>query len=239
VRNVPVVDCHALLGTGETWHTPRRRVNYTAEEILSRAEEAGIDQTCIMAPRSSAYDDANRQIARACEKYPDNFLGFAVHRPQREVGRLRVALMESVRSLGLRGVRVDGPPNRELMDAAAELAIPIIFSPDSSGGAGPARSYHMIASYYPTVSLILPHIGSYRTNQWWAHIEAIDLCKRYAKIYLETSGLARLKYLFGSYAPELDPRIEIYGVRLLKLPAEAEARVLGGNFLDLVNHKRK
>lgn len=244
---MPVVDGHALLGTGESWHGPRRRVDYRADDILNRAAEAGIDQICIMAPRNASYADANRAVARACEKYPGKFIGFAVHSPQREAGRFRPALVEDIRTLGLRGVRVDGTPNRELMEVAAELAIPVVYYPESGGGAGPARSYHMIATYYPTVKFILPHIGSYRTNEWWAHIEAIDLCKRYANIYLETSGLARLKYLemaarelpaerilFGSYAPELDPRVELYGVRLLKLPAEREAGVLGGNFLRLL-----
>jgi predicted TIM-barrel fold metal-dependent hydrolase len=37
------------------------------------------------------------------------------------------------------------------------------------------------------------------------------------------------KLLFGTYAPELDPRVEIYAVKLLKLPAQKEAQVLGGN----------
>lgn len=218
---MPVVDGYALLGQGETWHHPRRRVDYRAEDILHRAVEAGIDQTCVMAPRNASYAAANRHVAQACEKYPGRFIGFSVHSPQREAGRIRPALVEELRSLGLRGVRVDGDPNRKLMDAVAELSIPIVYYPDLSGGATPARSYHMIATHYPTVKFILPHIGSYRTNHWWAHIEAIDLCKRYPNIYLETSGLARFKYLemaaaelpadriiFGSSAPELDPRSE-------------------------------
>jgi predicted TIM-barrel fold metal-dependent hydrolase len=170
-----------------------------------------------------------------------------VHSPQRELGRIRAALIEEIKSMGLRGLRVDGPPNRETMEAVAELRIPVMYYPAEPGGGGPAKWYHMLASSYPTVNFILPHLGSYRTNEWWAHIEAIDLCKRYSNIYLETSGLARLKYLemaarelpadrivFGSSAPELDPRVELFGIRLLKLPPAEEAKVLRGNFVKLL-----
>jgi predicted TIM-barrel fold metal-dependent hydrolase len=242
-----VIDCLAQVGSGETWQAPKRQVNYTPEQILDRTQEAGIDRLCIMAPRNPSYEKSNREVARVCEKYPDKFIGFAVHSPQREAGRIRAALVAEVKSLGLRGLRVDGHPTREVLEVSAELGIPVIYYPDESGGAGPARRYHMIATAYPTVNFILPHLGSYRSRRWWAHIEAIDLCKRYPNVHLETSGIAYLKYLiraakelpaekmlFGSCAPELDPRVEIYSVRLLKLSTAQEAEVLGGNIQRLL-----
>jgi predicted TIM-barrel fold metal-dependent hydrolase len=42
------------------------------------------------------------------------------------------------------------------------------------------------------------------------------------------------KMLFGSYAPELDPRVEMFSVKLLKLPQQSEALVLGSNMQRLL-----
>ena len=76
---------------------------------------------------------------------------------------------------------------------------------------------------------------------------AIGLATRHPNIYLEASGLDGIQYLemaarelpaekiiFGSLAPELDPRVEIHAVRLLKLKAEQETAVLGGNIRRLL-----
>jgi predicted TIM-barrel fold metal-dependent hydrolase len=218
-----------------------RRVDYKVELLLQRAAEAGIDQTCIMAPQNATYADKNRQIADLCEKHPDKLIGFAVHSPQRETGRLREMLLEEVRSMGLKGVKSDGHPTRELLDVVAELRIPIMYCPQGYGGP-PAAMYHEMVMAYTSVNFILPHLGSYRSDTWWAHIDAIDLAKRYSNVYIETSGVLSHRYLvmaaqelpaekllFGSYSPELDPRVEIYAAKLLKLPGAKEAQVLGGN----------
>ncbi len=242
-----VIDCHAQVGSGETWAGPKRTVDYSLKLVLKRAAEAGIDLSCIMAPRSVSYEHKNREVARLGAKYPEKLIGFAVHSPQRETGRLKAMLTQEVREMGLRGLKTDGHPTREILDAVAELGIPVIYYPDSSGGSGPARMFHMMAATYPSVSFILPHLGSYRSENWWAHIETIDLAKRYPNVYIETSGILSHKYLemaardlpaekiiFGSYSPELDPRVEVHAVRLLKLPGHQEAGVLGGNLQRLL-----
>lgn len=103
----------------------------------------------------------------------------------------------------------------------------------------------MIATAYPMVNFILPLLGRYSSRDWWAHIETIDLVKRYPNVYVETSGVAyhefleqavrelpAEKILFGSSAPELDPRVEIHLIRLFK--SKNEDKVLGGNMLRLL-----
>jgi hypothetical protein len=262
-----VIDCHGQAGSGETWAEKTRWVDYKVELLLERAAEAGIDRTCIMAPQNATYAEKNRQIADLCQKHPDKLIGFAVHSPQRETGRLRSMLVEEVRSMGLKGVRSDGHPTREMLDVVAELKIPVMYTPESRDltqatsdraerryltlevirAGPPSESYHMMATLYPSVNFILPHLGSYRSLTWWAHINAIDLVKRYPNVYLETSGVLSHKFLemaaqelpaekllFGTYTPELDPRLEIYAVKLLKLPAPNEAQVLGGNIQSLL-----
>ncbi len=242
-----VIDCHAQVGAGETWFEPKRQVHYDVEFVLQRSAEAGIDHCCIMAPRNSSYEQPNKEVARLCEQYPEKLTGFAVHSPQREAGRLKDLLTQEIKSMGLKGLKTDGHPTREVLDVVAELGIPVIYYPDLKEGAGPARFYHMMAMAYPSVNFILPHLGSYRSEQWWAHIEAIDLVRRYPNVYTDTSGVGSHKYLemairelpvekilFGSYAPELDPRVEIHAVKLLKLPRQQEAEILSGNIRRLM-----
>jgi predicted TIM-barrel fold metal-dependent hydrolase len=137
--------------------------------------------------------------------------------------------------------------NFSLLDVVAELNIPVIYYPDRNEYPGPARAYYMIATAYPSVKFILPHLGAYRSWHWWAHYEAMDLVKRFPNIYVGTSSVISRKYLemaarelpaqrilFGSFAPELDPRVELYSVRLLKLSEPSQALILGGNMQNLL-----
>jgi len=242
-----VIDSDAQIGIGETWGSPPRAVEYKVEALLERSAEAGIDRSCVMAPRNPVYDLPNRQVAEWCEKHPDQLIGFAVHNPQREAGQLRRTLTEEVKAMGLKGVRSDGHPTRELLDIAAELNIPVIYYPDLSEYPGPARAYYMLATAYPSVKFILPHLGAYRSWQWWAHYEAMDLVKRFPNIHVGTSSVISRTYLemaarelppqrilFGSYAPELDPRVEIFSVKLLKLPELSKGLILGSNMQGLL-----
>jgi predicted TIM-barrel fold metal-dependent hydrolase len=248
-----VVDSHALLGEGVTWAEPRRDVNYRVSELLQHSERAGVDRICVCSPRVSDSIAANQFIARTCERYPRKLIGVAVHNPKMEEGRLGDALRKEVRSMGLCAVRSDGHPTRELLDAAAELQIPVIYYPDLADTrnpdwpAGPARWYRSMVASYPQVSFILPHLGQYCSKLWWAHLEALDLVKRYRNVYVDTSGLGSIKYLemavkelptdrilFGSFAPELDTRVAMETIRLMKLPAERYENVIGANMLRLI-----
>jgi predicted TIM-barrel fold metal-dependent hydrolase len=242
-----LVDCHALAGPGKTWAEPEREVDYDLQELLQRGAEAGIQQHCIMPARNETYAEANRRIADLCKQHSGALIGFAAHSPQREAGRLRQMLTEEVKSMGLRAVRSDGHPTRELLDAALELHIPVAYYP---GGRWQELGafYHMPATAYPKVNFIIPHLGQYRSARWPPHMEALDLAKRYPNVYLDTSGIGSLKYLemavkelppdkilFGTCAPEHDPRVEKEALRLLKLPADQYDKVAGGNILRLLS----
>lgn len=241
-----IVDAHAFWGKGRTWDEPSRSVEYRLEELLERGAAAGIDRYCVTSARTDDYPVANREIARLCARNAE-LIGFAAHSPAAEAGRLETLVAQDVDE-GLRGIKTDGPPNRELCDAARRHGLPILYSPRQQAfGLGPARWYHMPAQAYPDVAFILPHLGDYRSLTWYAHIEAIDLAKRYPNVYLDTSGIGAFKYLeqaarelpaekllFGTYAPELDPRVERHAVELLGLTASDEAKILGGNLLRLL-----
>ena len=246
-----VVDCHALFGSGKTWADPTEQsAAYDLKDLLSRGAEAGIDRYCLMPARNDEYREINRQLARVCEKRPDTLIGFAAHSPQREAGRVASMLREEVKSMGLRAARSDGHPNRELMDAAAELGIPVMYYPKVPSGQTISRWLHTLIGTYKTVNFIVPHLGQYHSWAWWGHVETIDAARRYPNLYLDTSGLGSLKYLelavkdlppekvlFGTCGPELDPRVQMETIRLLKLPPAARAKVLGGNILRLLGSK--
>lgn len=242
-----VIDCHAQVGDGVTWMEPKRPVDYKVELLLERAAEAGIDRSCVMAPQNDSYEEANTEVARLCQKYPDKLIGFAVHSPQRETGRLKAMLTEEVRSRGLKGLKSDGHPTREILDVVAELGIPVIYYPVPNPCSELVRMYHLMANTYASVKFILPHLGSYRSARWWVHLEAIDLAKRHPNVYLEATGLDGHQYLemaarelpaekivFGSFAPEHDPRVELHAIKLLKLPDQQEAKILGANIRRLL-----
>jgi hypothetical protein len=256
-----VIDCNTALGEGVTWEPKTRAVNYDPAALLRYSAEAGIQRSCVAPARNKLYREKNKELAQLCEKYPEKFIGFAAHNPQAETGTLRQMLIEEVKSMGLKGLRTDGHPTREALDTAAELDIPVMYYPvlgvrDPSGGpwstgpqvyTGPARAYYIMAKTYPSVNFILPHLGSYRSSEWLAHIEAIELAKRFPNVYVETSGVLSHKYLemavrelpiekivFGSNAPEEDPRVEMYAVELLGLTRKQQTAVLGGNLRRLL-----
>jgi len=244
-----VIDAHALAGKGISWAEPQREVNYDPAELVERSIAAGIDRVCIVSPRSADYPAANQYISNVCSRQPERLIGIAVHHPQREAGRIRQMLDAEVKSLGLRAVRSDGHPTRELLDAASELQIPVIYYPNRKRGAGPGRWYHMIASTYPHVRFILPHLREDCSETWWGHMEALDLVRRYPNIYLDTGGIGSLKYLelaakelpperilFASFAPELDMRVGVESIRLLHLSPERHAAIMGENMLKLLRN---
>jgi predicted TIM-barrel fold metal-dependent hydrolase len=241
-----VVDCHAMAGQGKTWAEPEREVDYRLDQLFERGAEAGIQQHCIMPARNDAYSEANKRVAGLCERHRGKLIGFAAHSPQREAGRLRSLLVDEVKSMGLRAVRSDGHPTRELLDAALELHIPVVYYP-AGRWQELGAFYHMPATAYPKINFIIPHLGQYHSARWSAHMEAIDLAKRYPNVYLNTSAIGSLKYLemavrelapekilFGTCAPEHDPRVEMEALRLLKLTPDQYSKVAGGNILKLL-----
>jgi len=243
-----VIDCHAYAGPGKSWYGPERQVDYKLEELFERGAEAGIDQHCVIPARNETYGEANKLVARLCEKHSGKLIGFAAHSPQREAGRLARALTTEVKSMGLRAVRSDGQPTRELLDAVSELLIPVMYYPSGEDWQQLGHFYHMPAMAYPKVDFIIPHVGQYCSARWPPHIEATDLAKCYRNIYLDMSGVGSFKYvemaarelpaekiLFGTCAPEMDPRVGKEALRLLKLPKESNAKVAGLNLKKLIS----
>jgi predicted TIM-barrel fold metal-dependent hydrolase len=236
-----IIDCHCHAGKGETMSAPW--TSYADPLVtLRRAEEAGISRTVIFPISNPTYEKANREIADIVARYPDRFIGFAKHDPVSEAGKIRAMLTREVREMGLKGLKLHQLPTREVLDAVADLKVPILFHPPK------VADFHQIASLYPEVSFIMAHLGSFASRDYAEHLAAIDLAKRYPNVYLETSSVVFFEYLelavrelppekilFGTDGPLVDSRVELFKIRLLKLPKEHEAKVLSGNILRLLH----
>jgi hypothetical protein len=108
----------------------------------------------------------------------------------------------------------------------------------------------MMAPQYPEVSFVVPHLGSFG-DDWRAHQQVVDQLVRYPNVYSDTSGVRRFDYivqavkragphklLFGSDGPWLHPAVELHKIRLLGLPKEKEALIVGGNSMGLLRMDR-
>ena len=248
-----IIDCNMWMGSGGAWGfvenqasaagATTRQLNYEPEQVIEECQRAGIDRACVIPLRHPEYEAANRYVAEQCARHPDRLIGIAVHSPQREQGSLKKLLTTEIQSMGMKAVRSDGPPTRELLDVARELGIPVIYYPE---GRGVAQSYHMIAGTYPEVTFILPHLGSYG-GSWHLHMEALDLARRYPNVCIDTSAISVPPYLemavkempnerilFASCGPHLDARVAVESIRLLELPKKAHENVMGNNILRLL-----
>lgn len=244
-RKTPVIDCHTHAGTGTTLTAPWTTIA-DPEEILRRNKEAGIDKACIFPISHDTFEEPNREIARIVSRYPGRFIGFAKHDPVREKGRIRAMLLRECRELGLRGLKLHVTPTPEVLDTVAELGIPILWHPRPD-----VSVFESVAKAYPTIDLILAHLGSDLSADWREHLAGIEMARRHPNVYLDTSAVVLTRYLeqavrelgpekiiFGSDEPEVDCRLEIFKIRVLKLPREQEALILGGNMLRLLSKYR-
>jgi predicted TIM-barrel fold metal-dependent hydrolase len=235
-----VIDAHCHAGKGEALAAPWNTFN-DPEVILRHADEAGIDKSIIFPLDNPTYERVNEEIARIAAKYPGKFIGFAKHDPVSEAGRIKQLLTHEVNDLGLKGLKLHKLPTREVLDAVVELKVPVLFHPAK------VADFHMIASAYQQVNFIMAHLGSFASASFAEHLAAIDVARRYPNVYLETSSvihwrclemaareLPREKLIFGSDGPDADSRVELYKIRLLKLPRDHEEKVLGGNVLRLL-----
>jgi predicted TIM-barrel fold metal-dependent hydrolase len=242
-----VIDAHCHAGKG---------INYAKKDptsdpwttyndpkwTLSRAKEVGITQTIIFPINNATYRKANEEIASYVRRWPDKFIGFAKHDSRTEAGKIRKMLRREVRELGLRGLKLHGVPSKEMAETAAELKIPILFHPPNV-----SDSLEVVHSY-PEVSFILAHLGSFASRNWNEHVRAIEASKKLANLYLDTSSVVFFTYLeraarelppekliFGSDGPLVDSRVELYKIRLLKLPKLKEQLILAGNITRLLS----
>jgi predicted TIM-barrel fold metal-dependent hydrolase len=238
-----IIDCHCHAGKGDgltgPWDTAAPLRDY-----LRRADAAGIARTVLFPAFHSDYAVANRQVGRIVASNPGRFYGFALVHPQRDEGRVAELIRESVQRFGFVGIKVhrhDARITREVCEVARSYALPILYDV-----MGDIASVELLATEYPNVTFIIPHLGSF-ADDWKAQMGLIDHLVRHPNIYADTSGVRRFdllvqavqragpgKILFGSDGPWLHPGLELAKVRALSLSPIGEQLVMGNNFLKLI-----
>lgn len=237
--------CHAGKGDGLTgpWDTDAPLGDY-----LRWADAYGIGRTVLFAAFHSDYAAANRQVARMVAARPDRFWGYAFVHAARDRGRVLALVREAVERFGFRGIKVhrhDARITREVCQAARAYRLPVLYDV-----MGEVSAVELLASQYPDVRFIIPHLGSF-ADDWRAQTAMIDHLVRWPNVYTDTSGIRRFdilraavrragarKFLFGSDGPWLHPGVELEKVRALGLSPRDEALVTAGNLLRLLARVR-
>lgn len=238
-----VIDCHCHAGKGDRMTAPWNTVA-PLKHYLRRARAAGIDKTIVIPPFHSNYAEANDQLGRLVARYPDRFVGFAFVHATRDAGRILEMIGQARKKWRCRGIKVhgfDAMPTREVCEAARRFGLPMLVDVVNR-----PEVVDMLAPQYPDVNFIIPHLGSY-TDDWKAHQQVIYQIARYPNVYADTSAVRQFDYLvqaikragprkllFGSDGPWTHPGLELHKIRLLGLPSDQQAMVLGGNVLRLL-----
>lgn len=242
-----IIDCHCHAGKGDgltgPWDTAA-----PLEQHMRRAAQAGIGRTVIFAAFHSDYAVANREVGRIVTSHADRLYGFAFVHAARDRGRIFEMVKETVDNFGFVGIKVhryDARVSREICEVARAFAIPILYDP-----IGEVSIVELLATEYPDVAFIIPHLGSF-ADDWRAQLAMIDHLQRHPNVHADTSAIRRFdlleqaiqragarKILFGSDGPWLHPGLELAKVHALDLPPEDKKLVLGGNFLRLISRRR-
>ena len=236
-----IIDCHCHAGEGDgltgPWDTRASLKNF-----LRWSEDAGIARTVLFPAFHTDYLRANRAVARIVARHPARFFGFAFIHPERDRGRVGELVREAVEEHGFVGLKVhrhDARITREICEAARAYRLPVLYDV-----MGEVSVCELLATEYPDLAFIIPHLGSF-ADDWRAQLAFIDPLSRHPNIFTDTSGVRRFdllqqaatragarKILFGSDGPWLHPGVELEKVRVLKLPSEEQTMVLGGTFFD-------
>lgn len=243
-----IVDCHCHAGKGDgltgPWDTDASLGRY-----LHRADEAGIVRTVLFAIFCSDYRAANREVARIVAARPERFLGFAFVHAARDAGRVAAMVGEAVERFGFCGIKVhrhDAPVSREICEVARAYRLLVLYDV-----MGQASVLELLATEYPDVAFVVPHLGSF-SDDWRAQRQVIEHLVRHPNVFADTSGVRRFdlleeavtragasKVLFGSDGPWLHPGVELAKIRALGLPPAQEHLVVAGNLLRLVSRVRR
>jgi hypothetical protein len=241
-----IIDFHTHLGRGEPGADELQR-DILPDRLLRVMDEAGVAKAVCFPVTYSNYRWGITEIAEAVRAHPDRLIGFA------RVGDTSDAsdiLTWAVMEMGMRGLKLhhgcdridpNSPNLHRVMLQAEELGIPVIF--DCFGER--ARLVIPLAERY-RAPIVLGHMGGLWNVTW------IDSCiaaaVRFPHVYLETSSVLLFgkieqavaqvgseRILFGTDGPPIHAKPEIEKIRILHIPEEDKANILGRNASRLLH----
>ena len=237
-----VIDAHVHLKGGD-----RYKREFPPDLIVRQMDEAGVDKAVVFSICLPSRE-SNLLTKRAVEAHPDRLIPFAHAVP--EEGEAAVdALEEAVSEWGFKGLKlhmgeVEGEPSVELLspliERATELRIPVLI--DCVQNLPLARA---LADSFPECTFIVAHLGAHADED--LNVKFALLARERENVYLDTSwvdhywrmaDVVRIcgpdKLIFGSDAPLYHPLVELTKIKILRLPPEDEAKILGGNIAKLL-----
>jgi uncharacterized protein len=237
--------CHAGKGDGFTgpWDT-RASLN----KFLQWSKTAGISKINLFAAFHSDYAVANEEVASIVNSDPGKFFGFAFINAVSDRGRVFELIKKAVTVYGFCGIKVhrhDARISREICEAARYFFLPVLYDV-----MGEVSMIELLATEYPDVNFIIPHLSSF-ADDWRAQIAFIPMLQRHANIYTDTSGVRRFdllemaynsagagKIIFGTDGPWLHPAVELQKVYALTGKQNDLQKILADNFLRLTAKAR-
>jgi predicted TIM-barrel fold metal-dependent hydrolase len=205
-------------------------------------EEYGIDKSFVHPfPKMKVKED-NDKVAKAVEKNPDKFVGFAGINPTEDD-----ALDEVYRAvdLGFKGIMLDPEFHKfmrqdvgsveVLMVPCMEYGLPVIFNTENIRYTGNESYYNgldTLAFKFPEVMMVV--------NIWWPRVD--KLMRKHKNILLCTGGhhnvpgmlpvlekVGPTRILMGSESPVMHPGMIIKDIRYKKMHPKYRKMVLGEN----------
>lgn len=242
-----IIDCHCHAGKGDgltgPWDT-----SAPLKHFLRWSTEAGIQRTNLFAAFNSDYTRANAAVSAIVDANPQRFYGFAFVHAINDRGRVFQLVENAVTQYGFCGIKVhrhDARISREICEAARYFSMPVLYDV-----VGEVSMIELLATEYPDVNFIIPHLSSF-ADDWRAQIAFIPMLERHANVYTDTSGVRRYdllemafrragsrKILFGTDGPWLHPGVELHKVKMLTRNKADLQRMLAGNFLRLTESVR-
>lgn len=236
-----IIDSHVHAGYSDTllhsWDT--------FEDIktsLRRMDQAGIDKAVILPIGHDNFELHNRQTAEIVARCPDRLMGCAKVSQKQDAGRVEKMLREAFEQLGLRGLKLHGHPNREIMEVMNHYLKPIL-----ADVFGEVYGLRYVAQQYPAVPIIIAHMGKFLGFDGAMRQTTLWLVKEYPNVYFDTSTVCEHEWLeraaaeglthkmiFGSDGPGLHCGVELARIKVLGLPKEQETMVLGGTIEKLL-----
>jgi uncharacterized protein len=238
--------CHAGKGDGLTgpWDT-----SATLTRFLAQSTAAGIHQTVLFPAFHSDYAVANAAVAEIVASNRKRFYGFAFVNAKTDKGRIFDMVRTAIEQYGFIGIKAhrhDGRITREVCEVAQFFNIPILY--DVSGE---ITIVELLATEYPTVNFIIPHLSTF-ADDWRVQLSFVPLLERHANIFTDTSGVRHFdllemavqragahKILFGTDGPWMHPNVELEKVFSLQLSEADTQLILADNFLRLTKSARK
>ena len=242
-----IIDSHCHAGKGDglagPWDT-----NASLKDYVHWCKASGIQRTVLFAALTSDYTRANAEVARIVRRHPDRFYGYAFVNAETDKGHIFDMVRTAVEEYHFCGIKIhrhDAPISREVCETARRFHLPVLYDV-----MGEIATVELLATEYPDINFIIPHLGTFSDN-WSQQLAFIDHLVRHPNIYTDSSGVKRFdlfkmaferagahKILYGTDGPWLHPGVELSKIFYLAASPEEQNAILSGNFLRLTSRAR-